>query len=108
MVACAYVDIKTKNFINTPLPSTGMPPHFYVTADKSTNHRVTNQATMICPVVDGNRQAIPLNISSVYYTSVGGTGKGKALAMAVIKDLEVHAGVKGEKVMQMQGKCTDG
>ena len=107
-VACAYVDKKTKNFINTPLPSTGMPPHFYVTADKSTNHRVTNQATMICPVVDGNRQAIPLNISSVYYTSVGETGKGEALAAAIIKDLEVHAGIKGEKIMQMQGKCTDG
>jgi hypothetical protein len=27
-----------------------MPPHFYITADKSTNRRITNQVTVICPV----------------------------------------------------------
>eukprot|EP00794_Sanderia_malayensis_P002259 gene2259-2590_t len=43
-----------------------------------------------------------------FYTSDGETGKGEALASAIIKDLELHAGIKGEKLMQMQGKCTDG
>jgi hypothetical protein len=49
-VVCAYIDKKTADFLSTPLPNTGMPPHFYITADKSTNRRITNQVTVICPV----------------------------------------------------------
>ena len=64
--ACAYIDKKTSVFLSTLVPSTGMPPHFYVTADKSTNHRATNQVTVICPAVNGCRQGIVLNAREVY------------------------------------------
>ena len=64
--ACAYIDKKTSVSLSTLLPSTGMPPHFYVTADKSTNHRATNQVTVICPAVNGCRQGIVLNAREVY------------------------------------------
>ena len=64
--ACAYIDKKTSVFLSTLLSSTGMPPHFYVTADKSTNHRATNQVTVICPVVNGCREGIVLNAGEVY------------------------------------------
>eukprot|EP00795_Rhopilema_esculentum_P010702 gene10702-19474_t len=43
---CNYIDMRTKRFLKMPLPNTGMTPHFYVTADKSTNHRIVNQVTM--------------------------------------------------------------
>lgn len=54
--ACTYINKDVSRFMSTPLPNTGMPPHFY--GDKSTNHRTTNQVTLICPVVEGQRQAI--------------------------------------------------
>ena len=60
---------KTSDFLATPLANTGMPPHFYLTADKSTNHRITNQVTVICPVVNGTRQGLILNAREVYTTS---------------------------------------
>ena len=106
--ACAFIDNRTKQFLTTPLENTGMLPHFYVTADKSTNHRVVNQATMICPVVCGKRQAIPLSITAVYGTSDGDTGRGEKLAEAILSDLRKHAGISDGRLMQMQGKCTDG
>lgn len=52
-VACCYIDRRVRSFMATPLVNTTMPPHFYVSADKSTNNRITNQVTVICPVVDG-------------------------------------------------------
>ena len=64
--ACAYIDKKTPVFLSTPLSSTGMSPHFYVTADKSTSHGATNQVTVICPVVNGCREGIVLNAREVY------------------------------------------
>ena len=48
-----HVDRSIREFLLTPLPSTHLPPHFYVSCDKSTIHRVTNQAIMLCPVVQG-------------------------------------------------------
>lgn len=107
-VACSFIDEKTKKFLKEPLPNTGMPPHFYVTADKSTKHRIVNQVTMICPVVNGSRQAIPLNMSPVYFTSDGNTGSGTHLAKAVLIDLKRHGGIEGVRIMQVQGCVTDG
>ena len=74
-VACAYIDKRTATYHSTCLPSTGMPPHFYVTADKSTNHRITNQVTMVCPIVGGSPQAIPPDACQIYTSSdsAGGT-----------------------------------
>ena len=86
--ACAYIGKKTSIFLLTPLPSTGMPPHVYITADKSTNHQVTNQVTVICPVVNGRREGIVLNAREVYTNSDGTGGTGEALAKSIYSDLE--------------------
>ena len=66
-VACSFIDKETRAFLTKNLPNTGLPPHYYVTADKSTNHRVSNQVTMICPVVDGKRRPIPLGMKHLYF-----------------------------------------
>ena len=50
-VACHYIDRETKEYLRTDLPNTGLPPHYYVSVDKSTNHRVSNQVTMLCSIV---------------------------------------------------------
>ncbi|CAB3985838.1 Hypothetical predicted protein [Paramuricea clavata] len=77
--------------LSTPMPSTGLPPHFYITAEKSTNHRVTNQVSMVCPVVDGERKAIPLATRQVHKDSSGHGGLGDELAEKVFEDLDKHA-----------------
>ncbi|XP_065055039.1 uncharacterized protein LOC135683655 [Rhopilema esculentum] len=105
---CNYIDMRTKRFLKMPLPNTGMTPHFYVTADKSTNHRIVNQVTMVCLVVDGARQGIPLSMSPVYFNSEGDTGRGSDLAKAVIDDLKKNAGIEEDQWMQVQGRVTDG
>ena len=107
-VAGAYINKKSTEFLSSPLPNTGMPPHFYVTADKSTNHRVTNQISMVCPVIAGKRQGIPLNMSQVYTNAEGTGGTGDALAETIFRDVEVHVDIKGGRLMQMQGKVVDG
>ena len=61
-----WVDQRTASFLAKPMPSTGFPPHFFISADKSTPQRFTNQAIMICPIADGTRVAIPVNSPEVY------------------------------------------
>ena len=61
-----WLDKQTANQITKPLPSTGFQPHFYVSCDKSTPHRISNHAIIICPVVSGKRVAIPVNSPEVY------------------------------------------
>ena len=106
--ACTYVDKEVSTFLSTPLSNTGLPPHFYVTGDKSTNHRTTNQVTLICPVVEGQRQAIALNASTVYLKSDGSGGTGPELAAMILSYVKNHAGIKGHSILGMQGKVTDG
>ena len=105
-VAGAYINEKSTEFLSSPLPNTGMPPDFYVTADKSTNHRVTNQISMVCPVIAGKRQGIPLNMSQVYTNAEGTGGTGDALAETIFRDVEDHVDIKGRRLMQ--GKVVDG
>ena len=108
LAVCHYIDQKTSSFLATPLPNTGMPPHFYVTADKSTNHRTTNQVTVICPVVNGTRQGIILNAREVYTNSDGTGGTGDALAKSIFTDLKNHVGFQKELLLQVQGRVMDG
>ena len=61
-----WLDTKAAKYLTTPLVSTSLPPHFYVSADKSTVHRVTNQAIVVCPMIDGKRQAILVQAPCVY------------------------------------------
>ncbi len=109
-MANVYITRQIQSFLSTPMPSTGLPPHFYITADKSTNHRVTNQVSMVCPVVDGERKAIPLATRQVYEDSSGHGGLGDELAEKLFEDLDKHAkiGKDNPRLMQAQGKVFDG
>ena len=106
-VACHYIDRETKEYLRTDLPNTGLPPHYYVSADKSTNHRVSNQVTMVCPIVQGKKKAIPVAMNAIYTNSDGSGGKGDELADMIFNDLKTHLDIKGSSLLQMQGKVTD-
>ena len=68
ILRCADVwcNREVSKYLSEPLPSTKLPPHYYVTCDKSTPSRITNQAIMVCPVIDGQRKAIAVSSSEVY------------------------------------------
>ena len=104
-VACTYIDKKTADFLSTPLPNTGMPPHFYITADKSTNCHITNQVTVIWPIVNGTREGIILDAREVYTNSDGTGGTGGALATAIYKDLKEHVDLKDERFCKHREEC---
>ena len=120
-----FIDDQTKEFLVKPMPSTNLPPHFYVTADKSTINHTTNQAVMICLVVDGKRAAIPVKAPRVYSANAGsGSGdedtdednavevsgaRANELAYkvySVIKDT-FHLS-EGQMSSAWQGTCCDG
>lgn len=61
-----YLDEQTRQYLLAPLASTGLPPHIFVTADKSTVNGVTNQATLLGAMVKGKRAAIPVKVSPIY------------------------------------------
>ena len=91
--ACTYIDKEVSKFLATPLSNTGVQPHFCVTGDKSTNYRVTNQVILICPVVEGCRQATASNACKVYQNADGSGGTGPELAAKMIEDVKVHANI---------------
>ena len=107
-VACHFIDQQTREYLEAKLPSTGLPPHYYISADKSTNHRISNQVTMVCPVIEGKKTAIPLGMNPVYSNSDGSGGKGEELAEAIFNDMKKHLNVEGPRLLQMQGKVVDG
>ena len=57
------IDEKTSEWLRTPLPSTGMPPHFWSTVDKATPSRETNQAVIIV-ARDKNGDVCPIPVSA--------------------------------------------
>ena len=61
-----WCDRQIELFLLTPLPSTKLPPHFYVTADKSMPNKISNQAVMVCPIIAGHQQAIAVSVPEVY------------------------------------------
>lgn len=75
ILRCAnlWINRETEKFLATPLLATQLPPHFYVTSDKSTPRRITNHAIMLCLMVEGKRCAIPVNAAEVYSDSNSGT-----------------------------------
>ena len=84
-IFCRVIDLETiahlkKMFTQYNLP----PPHFYFTTGKSTNHRVSNQATVIYLVIEGKRSAIPLGVKPVQSTSDGEGGKGAEVVQDTI------------------------
>ncbi|XP_018026932.2 uncharacterized protein LOC108682305 [Hyalella azteca] len=67
-----------------PLLSTGLPPHIYLTADKATLNRHTNQAILLVVNWNGSRIAVPVGAPAVYHNDhsndsdvdlVGGSAK---------------------------------
>ena len=83
---CHFIDKETRDYLQTCLPCTALPPNYYVSADKSANHRKPNQVTMICPVVDGRKTPIPVGMNEVYQASDGSGGRGEELADRIYKD----------------------
>ena len=57
MVKCLLTAIyhKTREVLSKPLPSTGLPPHYYLAVDKATVNKRTNQGIIICPRINGIR-----------------------------------------------------
>lgn len=102
--ACAYVDKKTTEFLSTPLPNTGMPPHFYTDCrqvHKPPRYEPSHYDLSCC------RQWTPRNFT--WHEATDGTGgTGSALAEAIFRDVEGHVGLKERALLQMQGKVVDG
>ena len=48
------------------LPSTGLPSHYYLTLDKATVNKRTNQAVIICPMLEGKRVPIAVAAPEMY------------------------------------------
>ena len=63
--AYAYVIEETAKFLQEPLISTGLVPHFGLAIDKST-HRETNQAIVLLVPSSGKRVAVPIDAPVVY------------------------------------------
>ena len=61
-----YIFKKTRALLQTPLPSTGLPPHFCTASDKSTPARLSNHAIMVLTMVNGEKAAVPLYAPPVY------------------------------------------
>ncbi len=91
MIKCfqVYLSNKTKEVLTSPIPSTGLPPHFSTTSDKSTPAHLSNHAVMVLLMVNGEKTAIPIDSPAVYAfktESVEG-GTASELAEQVIKSL---------------------
>ena len=110
-----WLDKQTASQLAKPLPSTGFQPHFYVSCDKSTPHRISNHAIMICPFVGGKRVAIPVNSPEVYPVdslNEDGVSGGCAdqLAKQVVKTIKEAYGDSESFHLEAiwQGTCCDG
>ena len=109
-----WLDKQTAKQIAKPLPSTGFQPHFYVSCDKSTPHRISNHAIKICPLVSGKRVAIPVNAPEVYSVdslNADGVSGGCAdqLAKQVVKAIKEAYGDSESFNLKAvwQGTCCD-
>ena len=55
------------SWLETPLPSTGLPPHFWSTVDKATLSRATNQAVvLVARDSEGKVYPIPVAAPEIY------------------------------------------
>ncbi|CAB3979327.1 Hypothetical predicted protein [Paramuricea clavata] len=95
-------NLELKRFLLAPLPNTGMPPHVYITADKSTNHWLQNQITVIVAVVEGKRKPIPLSPKPVYTNAEGTGGNATELAEKIYEDIEEHTGISKDSEQLLQ------
>ena len=63
---CSVIDTVNESHLLTPLPSTCFYPHVFVSFDKASFNGVSNQVTVIFPVLEGRRQAILVDAQFVY------------------------------------------
>ena len=92
-------------WLNTPLPSTMLPPHFWATVDKATPSRTTNQAIL---VVARNACGVPCPIpiaSPKVYTEFQSASY-ESLAELLVKDIE--ANLSHEVLSRFCGVAADG
>ena len=78
MVKCLLASIheKTKAELSKCLPSTDLPPHYYMAVDKATVNKRSNQGIIICPMIDGRKVPIVVGAPEVYLPSINGNVEG--------------------------------
>ena len=100
-----YIMKRTKEYLRTPLQSTGLPPHFSLAADKSTPHRETNHAVLVILPVEGKRVALPIDVPCVYEIvedDIAG-GSGECLADQISQILSDRIGFGSEDMHFVRG-----
>lgn len=95
----AVINRETKAKLKTCLVSTGLPPHFYLTVDKATVNKRSNQAVMICPILDGKRVPIAVAAPEVYTSKGDGNVEGGTLSESANQALEVLRNTYGNDVL---------
>ena len=99
------VDEKIKSWLSTPLPSTLLPPHHWVTADKATPSRTTNQAVLIfARSKDGKPFPIPVEAPAVYTEFKEASYD--VLAKQILNGISDHFGANAHS--QLCGVSADG
>ncbi|XP_018010566.1 uncharacterized protein LOC108667964 [Hyalella azteca] len=101
-----------------PLLSTGLPPHFYITADKSTVNRHTNQAILLIVNFNGKRIAVPVGAPPVYSVDVNSVddttqvqligGSAVELADSIINTILEKTGLPDHHLTRLTGATCDG
>ena len=67
------IRLALREFLTRELPSTGFPPHFASSCDKSMPGRETNHAILLLVLYNGKRVAIPTGSPKVYQQDESGT-----------------------------------
>ena len=99
------VDNRINQWLNTPLPSTLLPPHFWATVDKATPSRTTNQAILIVArEKNGVPCPIPVAAPPVYSAFTEATYDN--LAKQLLKAVSEH--FSEEVLSRLCGVAADG
>ena len=90
---CTTLHKRINDKLCIALPSTGCPPHFFITFDKSTPGQTTNQAIMITPIVEGERVPYFVGAPEVYSVEEGeqeiSGGESASLVSHIFKELHI-------------------
>lgn len=73
------------------LPSTDLPPHYYLAVDKATVNKRSNQAVIICPMIDGVKVPTVVAAPEVYKPTEDGSvegGKAEDSAFQALHEIE--------------------
>jgi hypothetical protein len=103
------IDRKSAAYLQAPLLNTGFPPHFWVTVDKATVNRMTNQSVMVAVIVEGKRCAIPIAAPKVYTPAEDGGVEGASASELAANTLEAIKNHLSEACLaQLVGVTADG